>query len=242
MLRVEARNVVVSAGRCPSTTLAPGAYVRLSLRDNGSGIAPEHLARIFDPYFTTKSSGTGLGLATTYSIIKKHDGVIQAESELGRGTTFVIYLPVGGSPGTGSKTVAVEKLEEPAAVPGGRVLFMDDEEILQELVAAMLGYLGYEATCAAHGAQALERYEEARAAGRPFAAVIVDLTVPGGMGGHETVRRLRALDPKVKAIVSSGYSNDPIMAEYAQNGFDGVIAKPYQMLELGNVLEQVIRG
>ncbi len=243
MLHVEARKVVVGREQ-PVATLAPGEYVRLSLRDNGSGIAPEHLARIFDPYFTTKSSGSGLGLATAYSIIKKHDGLIQAESELGIGTTFLLYLPTGARAVPALRASADSSGERARSklATGGRVLFMDDEEILQELVAAMLGHLGYDVECAAHGAEALERYERALAEDRPFAVVIMDLTVPGGMGGHETMKRLRMIDPKVKAVVSSGYSNDPIMAEYARHGFDGVIAKPYQMVELGNVLEQVIRG
>ncbi len=242
ILHVEARNVTVDHVR-PVATLLEGEYVRLSLRDNGSGIAPEHLARIFDPYFTTKSAGSGLGLATSYSIIKKHDGLIQAESELGRGTTFLIYLPADGSSALAtSATDDPQAQADTAARTGGRVLFMDDERVLQELVAAMLEYLGYDVACAAHGAEALERYAQARAEGQPFAAVIMDLTVPGGMGGHETVRRLREMDPGVKAIVSSGYSNDPIMAEYRHHGFDAAIAKPYQMAELGGVLEKVIRG
>ncbi len=242
ILHVEARNVTLDREH-PVATLPPGKYVRLSLRDNGSGIAPEHLARIFDPYFTTKSAGSGLGLATSYSIIKKHDGLIQVESELGRGTTFLIYLPADGR-SVDAATVA-DDTEAPAhtvAQAGARVLFMDDESVLQELVGAMLEHLGYEVACAAHGAEALEHYARAQAEGQPFAAVIVDLTVPGGMGGHETVRRLREMDPTVKAIVSSGYSNDPIMAEYRRHGFDAAIAKPYQMVELGGVLEKVIRG
>ena len=243
ILKVEAREAVVTRDQ-PIATLAPGEYVRVGLRDNGSGIAPEHLARIFDPYFTTKSSGSGLGLATAYSIIKKHDGLIQVESELGTGTTFLIYLPTHNrTVGYAQAAVRAGGASEPATpAAGGRVLFMDDEEILQELVAAMLGHLGYEVECAAHGAEALDRYEGALAERRPFSVVIVDLTVPGGMGGYETMKRLRTIDPYVKTIVSSGYSNDPIMAEYARHGFNGVIAKPYQMVELGKVLEQVIRG
>ena len=237
VLHVEACNVTVSREK-PVATLTPGAYVRLTLRDNGSGIAPEHLGRIFDPYFTTKSTGSGLGLATTYSIIKKHDGLIQAESELGHGTAFLIYLPAGDS----QTAVQEVKGKAPGALEtGGRVLFMDDESILQELVGAMLSHLGYDVVCAAHGVEALEHYREAQSVGQPFSAVIVDLTVPGGMGGHETVQRLREMDPRVKAIVSSGYSNDPIMAEFRRHGFDAAIAKPYQMSELGGVLEKVIR-
>ena len=195
ILHVEARNVAVDREH-PVATLPPGKYVRLSLRDNGSGIAPEHLARIFDPYFTTKSAGSGLGLATSYSIIKKHDGLIQVESELGRGTTFLIYLPAGGRSALAANAANdAQARAHTAARTGGRVLFMDDESVLQELVGAMLEHLGYDVACAAHGEEALEHYARAQADGQPFAAVIVDLTVPGGMGGHETVRRLREMDP-----------------------------------------------
>ena len=224
-------------------TLKAGNYVRLSIRDQGAGISPENLARIFDPYFTTKTTGSGLGLATSYSIIKKHGGLIRVESALGAGTTFMIYLPASQMPGTNSavsEPSSTGTLRELA--PGSRrILFMDDEEILQELVSAMLEHLGYEVVCAAHGEEAIERYTAAHQAGRPFDVVIVDLTVPGGMGGHEAVRQLQKIDPQVKAVVSSGYSNDPIMAEYEQHGFAGVIAKPYQMAELSNVLQDVIR-
>ena len=244
VLRVEARNVVVRREE-PIGTLEPGHHVRLTVRDAGTGIAPEHLARIFDPYFTTKESGSGLGLATAYSIVKKHDGAMQVDSAIGGGTAFHIYLPAVDVPApapAGRVAEEVRGWEHRASLAPtrGRVLFMDDETILQELVAAMLGYLGYEATCADHGEEAIARFEEAQAAGDPFAAVIVDLTVPGGMGGYETVQRLRALDPDVRAIVSSGYSNDPILAAFHAHGFRGVIAKPYQMVELGKVLEEVI--
>ena len=223
-------------------TLKVGDYVRITLRDHGIGISAENLARIFDPYFTTKASGSGLGLATSYSIIKKHGGLIQAESEPGKGTSFVIYLPVGGADTPSQAAEANSSVWQAEEVrPGGRVLFMDDEAILQELVAAMLEHLGYEVTCAAHGEEAVALYTEAKQAGREFDVVIVDLTVPGGMGGHETLRQLLIIDPGVKAVVSSGYSNDPIMAEHRRHGFSGVIAKPYQMAELSQVLQGVIR-
>ncbi len=237
ILRVEARNFTVSAER-PVATLEPGEYVRLCIGDNGAGIAPANLARIFDPYFTTKAEGSGLGLATSYSIIKKHRGLIQVESEVGKGTTFFIYLPASPTvvrPANKAPMTAGIKTDS-GRTSGGRVLFMDDEDVLQELVGAMLEHLGYQVVCAANGEQALARY----AADGPFDAVIVDLTVPGGMGGYEAVQKLRAADPGVRAIVSSGYSNDPLMTNYAQHGFCGVIAKPYQLAELGKVLQDVI--
>ncbi len=237
ILRVEARNVLVSVEK-PVATLEAGAYVRLRISDNGLGITPANIARIFDPYFTTKAEGSGLGLATSYSIIRKHHGLIQAESELGKGTTFIIYLPASTAvvPPVAEPLTANGAAPPPKRAGGGRVLFMDDEDVLQELVGAMLTHLGYEVVCAANGEEALARYGE----GAPFDAVIVDLTVPGGMGGYETVQRLRVVDPQVRAIVSSGYSNDPLMTNFQQYGFSGVIAKPYQMAELGKVLQDVI--
>ena len=176
-LHVDARNTVVSREH-PVAALEPGRYVRLTVRDNGTGIAPEHLARIFEPYFTTKSAGSGLGLATAYSIIKKHDGSMRAESEIGVGTSFHIYLPAASvvppAP-VGKVSDEVDgHMHAPVAGPTARVLFMDDEVILQELVSAMLEYLGYEAVCAASGEEALERFQEARNSGRPAG--------PGGLG------------------------------------------------------------
>jgi PAS domain S-box-containing protein len=246
-LKVSAENARVTREQ-PVGTLEPGDYVRISIADNGSGIAPEHLSRIFDPYFTTKTTGSGLGLSTSYSIIHKHEGLLQVESAVGKGTTFSIYLPASAAPAPAaaeepSAAATPAARENPSASDGPkRVLFMDDEEVLQELVGAMLNYLGYEVECAADGNQALEKYAQAKAAGQPFDVVMVDLTVPGGMGGYEAVQRLLAMDPDVKAIVSSGYSNDPIMAEFQLHGFKGVIAKPYQLVELGGVLEQVIHS
>ncbi len=243
ILHVNARNVTVSREH-PVATLEPGRYVQLTLRDTGTGIAPEHLARIFDPYFTTKSAGSGLGLATAYSIIKKHEGTIQVASEIGVGTAFHIYLPAAApAPAVPSSKIAEDaggRARAPVVGSRGRILFMDDEVVLQELVGAMIEYLGYEVACAANGEEALVMFQEARSKGVPFSAVIVDLTIPGGMGGYEAVQRLLALDPNVRAIVSSGYSNDPVLADFRAHGFTGVIAKPYQMVELGKVLEDVI--
>ncbi len=269
-LRVTVDNVAVTREQ-PVGTLAPGAYVRVSIEDNGTGIPPEHLTRIFDPYFTTKETGTGLGLATAYSIIKKHDGLIRVESEPGHGTTFFIYLPASqrglvsanhspvappegteaissgsasapaGAHGMAGIPLGEPEVDTPVAVEKGKyILFMDDEDILQELVSAMLGYLGYEVVCAANGDETIEQFQRARDARRPFDVVMVDLTVPGGMGGFKTVQQLRLIDPHVKAVVSSGYSNDPILTKFRKHGFSGVIAKPYQMSELDQVLRTVM--
>ncbi len=242
VLHVGARNVVVGREERVAT-LRAGDYVRLSIRDNGLGISTENLTRIFDPYFTTKSAGSGLGLATSYSIIKKHGGLIRVESELEVGTTFTIYLPAKPDPmPTLENRTAAENSKADASPTGGRVLFMDDEAILQELVGAMLEHLGYAVVCASDGRAAVQLYAEALATPQAFDVVIVDLTVPGGMGGHETMRCLAAIDPQVKVVVSSGYSNDPIMAAFQEHGFSGVIAKPYQMAELSEVLQGVRGG
>ncbi|MEI7730585.1 MAG: ATP-binding protein [Verrucomicrobiota bacterium] len=233
-LDVRAANVSIPEHH--GTVLRPGRYISITIQDTGTGIAPEHCQRIFDPYFTTKKQGSGLGLATTYSIIRKHEGNITVQSELGRGTTFQIHLPASSTP-----TVApAEPPPEPLAGQG-RILIMDDEEPIRSLVIRMLQPLGYEVKAAADGAEALRIYEEARAAHQPISVVILDLTVPGGMGGLEALQRLRALDPHLKAIVSSGYSEDPVMAHHREHGFDAMVTKPYRLQEFTHTLQEVLK-
>jgi signal transduction histidine kinase/CheY-like chemotaxis protein len=215
--------------------LSAGRYIKISLRDQGMGIPAEHLPRIFDPYFTTKQKGSGLGLASAYAIVNKHHGHIAVESKPGVGTTFNIYLPAV------ERQVTPQPEEDRELLVGtGKILVMDDEEMVRKLLGGILPRLGYEAEFARDGGEAIERFVEAQGSGQAFAAVILDLTVPGGIGGKETMTRLLEIDPRVKAIVSSGYSDDPIMAEFEQYGFSGVIAKPYKISELGNILNQVI--
>lgn len=229
IIRVRAQNVIVE--KSDERPLEPGRYVEITVQDHGLGIDKEHLPKIFDPYFTTKQMGSGLGLATVYSIIKNHQAQINVESEVGKGTTFCIDLPAS------RKEVAKKSREEQRPFSGkGRILVMDDEEMVRRIVGQMLSLLGYDADYAHDGAQALGLYRSNLEAGTPFDAVIMDLTIPGGMGGKETIKKLLELDPDVKAIVSSGYSNDPIMSDYRTHGFKAVIVKPYRVQELGEVL------
>jgi two-component system cell cycle sensor histidine kinase/response regulator CckA len=215
--------------------LKPGEYVRLSIQDYGTGIKQEHLHRIFDPYFTTKQTGSGLGLAVAHSIIDKHGGHIRVESELGGGTTFHIHLPV-----CAAELLEMKSSQEGIVAGEGRVLLMDDDEMVLSMAGRMLTRLGYHAEFAREGSEAIKLYGDAFHAGAPFDAVILDLTIQGGMGGREVVGQLREIDPEVRAIVSSGYSNDPVMADFGAYGFVGVIPKPYEMRSLSEILKKAI--
>ncbi len=208
----------------------------MTVRDTGLGIAPDVLPRIFDPYFTTKLDGSGLGLATTYSIVKNHGGHIFVESEEGNGPRSPLHS-------RGRRPVRKEQAPEirPPDIRG-RILVMDDETGVREVAEAMLRHIGHDAETVADGDTALVRYREEFEAGRPFDAVIMDLTVPGGMGGRAAVRELLKFDPSALAIVSSGYSGDSILAEYEQHGFHGVIAKPYRLEDLREELNRVLGG
>jgi PAS domain S-box-containing protein len=230
---------VINAGISEDNAPGPrkGDYVRISIGDEGAGIPKEDFQRIFDPYFTTKPRGSGLGLATSYSIVTKHDGFIYVDSEPGAGATFSIYLPA-----TPYKNVS-ELAEDQVIWKGaGRVLLMDDEESILEFGSEMLSVLGYQPVTASDGKVAVELYEESLRRDNRFDAVIMDLTVPGAMGGGEAIRHLLRIDPNVKAIVTSGYSNDPIMSEYWKHGFSGVVLKPYNINELGKALQQVVKS
>jgi len=215
--------------------LPAGPYLRTSFRDHGVGIPPDHLTKVFDPYFTTKQKGSGLGLTVAYSIIDKHNGRLTAESELGRGATFTIYLPASEKPATH----AVD--EEKRLFKGqGKVLVMDDEKFIHEVAVQMLSKMGYAVSVAHDGSEAIDMYRQAQNSGDPFDLVIMDLTVPGGMGGKEAIQKLKKLDPNVKALVSSGYSNDPIMSNFRDYGFLGVIKKPYRIQDMSDALRSMI--
>ncbi len=233
-VHVSVRRTIVEEGDARS--LDPGSHVELVIRDSGVGIAKDHLARVFEPYFTTKQTGSGLGLATTHSIVKRHGGVITVESEPGVGTTVSVLLP---APRQVPPPAQTDQTVSSGLRGHGRILVMDDEAAIRTLVRRALESWGFSVVATAHGAEAIERYQEARASEQPFAAVILDLTIPGGMGGEETIARLREIDPGVKALVSSGYATDPIMAEYRSHGFAGVVVKPYAMGEMRRALSDL---
>ena len=245
---IRCENVTLGDAELPG--LRQGEYVLVSVADHGSGIKEEDIQRIFDPYFTTKEKGSGLGLATSYAIVKNHDGLITVASKLGLGTTFDIYLPATHADVSSDTHVEEEhkvilrdlKTGAQAVRGEGRVLVMDDEDIIRELVREILTGLGYDVDVAVDGTEAIALYKKSLESDRRYSVVIMDLTVPGGMGGSEAIKALLEIDPGVKAIVSSGYSNDPIMADYAKHGFAAVISKPYKAVELGVLVHNVIDG
>ncbi|MBU0985222.1 MAG: PAS domain S-box protein [candidate division Zixibacteria bacterium] len=232
-LRVMTDYVVVQTAG--SLLPSNGRFVRVIVADDGVGIPPQNLQKIFDPYFSTKKAGSGLGLAATYSIVKKHGGHIEVESTEGAGTTVRLYLPAARAMSP-LPTIA-QRRQAPCA---GKILVMDDEPVIRNLTAKILSRQGCRVTCACDGSEALELYREARDAGTPFDLVILDLVVPDGLGGLETVRRLAEIDPTVRAIVCSGYSDDPVMAEYESYGFHGVVAKPFRPGELCRAVSDVL--
>ena len=229
-IEVRAENIALQNG---SGEAAP--RVRVSIRDHGHGIPPEVLRRIFDPYFTTKPGGSGLGLATAYAIVVKHGGHLSVESTPGAGTVFTVDLPA-------SLEAPVSQMATTFPMQTGteRLLVMDDDEALRELSKAVLSTLGYDVQTAGDGAEAVELYEKTKAAGKGFDAVLLDLTVTGGIGGLEAAAKLKQLDPSSKLIVSSGYSDAPVMSCFADYGFDAVILKPWTVREMSEVLRKVL--
>lgn len=234
-IKIELENTIVKEESV--SPLNTGKYIKMTIADKGLGIAEKHLSKIFDPYFTTKQKGSGLGLATTYSIIEKHDGYITVDSKLGVGTTFYVYLPATATLSKSKKENSEKKQSNGLK---GRILLMDDQKIVRKALRRMLERIGYQTEFATDGKEALEKYKEALEIKKPFDAVILDLTIPGGMGGKETIKKILKLDPDVKAIVASGYSNDSVMANYKNYGFKGIITKPFDMNELSKVISQII--
>jgi two-component system, cell cycle sensor histidine kinase and response regulator CckA len=232
-LQIRASNITLTNDQVPA--LPAGEYVEFEVRDNGTGIKPEHVEKIFDPFFTTKKHGTGLGLATVLSIVRKHGGQIGLDTQLGVGTAFTVYLPKADKP------VEIQARRAPSLRFGtGRVLFMDDDPKISALTANMLQGLEYSYDLAKTGEEAITLYKRYLNIGRPYDAVIMDLTVVGGMGGEECFTELKKLDPEVRAIVASGYDNDEMAKQFIDKGFCGYLTKPYRINELGKVLKTVL--
>ncbi|MES2625295.1 MAG: PAS domain S-box protein [Pseudomonadota bacterium] len=233
---IKLENIIVGDGM--SAKLAPGKYLKFTVRDEGVGIEKQNLGKIFDPYFTTRESGLGLGLATVYSVINKHGGTIEVDSTVGEGTSFVFYLPA-------SEVLVTAEVIPTTEVPStevrpARILLMDDEQMILSIAATVLKKSGYLVDTAVDGREALALYKNAIAEGRPIDCLIMDLTIPGGIGGAETMKELLAFDPTVKAIVSSGYADDPIMASYASFGFSDVLVKPFRVQSLREAVLRVL--
>lgn len=229
-ITLTAENVETTTGKC----------VQVQVQDHGNGIAPQHLDRIFDPYFSTKQEGSGLGLAITHSIINKHNGTITVASRLNQGTTFTIRLPAA---------LEEEKIDEKkssVATSAGhdspaRILVMDDEEVVRDVVGAMLEMLGHQVEYAVDGQEAVSKYQTSHEHRALYDIVIADLTIPGGMGGQEAAQEILKINPQAKIIVSSGYATDPVMANYKDYGFMEIIEKPYRFIDLQKVIQKVLK-
>jgi PAS domain S-box-containing protein len=234
-LEVRLANIVVKQN--DFSQLTGGHYIKMTIRDQGLGIPQKNLDKIFDPYFSTKESGSGLGLTICYSIIKKHGGLITVDSIPGTGTTFDIYLQT-----TKQDSARTDQNQQTVFSGEGRILVMDDQDIVREIATEMLTALGYQTAVARDGDEAIGLYREAKETDKAFDLVIMDLTIPGGMGGKEAVQKLKEYDSDAKVVVSSGYSNEPILSEYRQYGFVGVATKPYKLEKLSQVIQQVLEA
>ncbi len=236
-ISIQAENVVVNypTGR-EEHSASRSKFIRISLQDSGAGVTTENLSKIFEPYFTTKPNGSGLGLTTAHSIVQSHGGRIEIKSRVGHGTCFYIYLP--------ASEYAAETVQRVVDLPpisgSGRILVMDDEEDIREVTVSLLQQLGYQAESACGGVEAIEKYRSGKFSGKPFDVVIVDLVVPGGMGGKATIERLRSFDPGVKVILSTGNEIDEVVSNYRLHGFKGLIRKPYTTEEIASALHSVL--
>ena len=233
-INISAKNVDIK--RSDSLPLKEGQYVRIVISDEGTGIPEDHLNRIFDPYFTTRQKGSGLGFATAYSIIKNHDGHIDVESKRGEWTSFTIHLPVSDKP----EEIEIE--EEDIKAVGGKILVMDDEDAIRMVTGVALTKAGYKVDFAVNGKEAVEKYKSSFEEGHPFDLIFMDPTIPGGMSGQETLEKIKEFDPNVKAISSSDYSNNPIMSDHKKYGFCGIISKPYKAEDINRIVYQVLHG
>ena len=233
VINISAENTVLGTDEHP--IVQPGKYIKISIQDQGVGIPNNYLQEIFNPYFTTKQKGNGLGLSIVYSIVKKHGGYIFVDSAVEQGTTFDIFIPASKKE---FKTVQMAETDIENNI--GNVLLMDDEEEILNIVGGLLRSYGHKVETALEGEEAIEKYISASKTENPFDVVILDLTIRGGMGGKNTIEKLREIDPNIKAIVSSGYSDDPVMANYKDYGFSAVIAKPYRPQKLREIVSRVI--
>ncbi|PCI06634.1 MAG: hybrid sensor histidine kinase/response regulator [Gammaproteobacteria bacterium] len=212
--------------------------IKITIKDTGTGIPQNIIGSIFDPYFTTKQQGSGLGLALCYSIITKHNGAITVDSTPGHGTCFTLYLPASNEHAATSSTVTSAN----ANTTNARILIMDDDEMLREVTEAMLQNLGYSVTLSADGDSAFAQYQKAMNTKNPIDLVIMDLTIPNGIGGKEAIKLIQQIDPHVNGLVSSGYCNDPVMANHNDYGFVGAIKKPYSQDELGEAVNAILNN
>jgi CheY-like chemotaxis protein len=231
-LEISARNVSFGEGEHPP--LAKGDYVRISLRDHGVGIPMEILPRIFDPFFTTKTEGHGLGLATCYSIVKRHDGCIDVDSQQGKGSTFHVYLPAATETGVATTAPMTERRGS------GTIIVVDDDQVVRNTVRKMLESLGYNVVCKHEGKETIDFYLRETNAQARFAAMIVDLTIPGGMGGVETVAAMRKLNKEIPIFVVSGYADNSVMRNPVEHGFTASISKPFTISELSEMLRKYL--
>lgn len=241
-IRIRIRNLRIRHSEVPG--LQSGHYVCIEVRDEGTGISPENLKKIFDPYFTTKADGNGLGLASSYSIINTHKGTITADSSVGHGSIFRVYLPQSTQPAQKKPkpTNAAEKelTKETIHRGKGRILVMDDMEAMMMVAGEILTVLGYNVEYSTNGNEAIDAYKAAKEAGNPFDACVFDLTVPGGMGGEEAANILIEYDPKLVAIASSGYTTSNVMSDYKNSSFKAVVPKPYRIKEMSDALHNLL--
>ena len=233
VIDIRCENLLEHQHKPPS--LHGNTYIVVTIKDSGIGIPSNIIDKIFDPYFSTKQTGSGLGLAISHSIITRHGGHISVESETGKGTVFSIYLVA-----TNQISDSPVKEKGPTTQGRGKIMIMDDDTMLRNIAKAMLTRLGCEVELAAEGEEAIDIYRKNLSTGTQADLIIMDLTIPGGMGGEDAVKEILAINPEAKILVSSGYSNDPIMANYKDYGFCGAIVKPYQMQELNKILQKIL--
>ena len=236
LIDIRVGNIQISDDDEKEPFVKNGPYIRIQIGDNGPGIEPDILPKIFDPYFTTKQKGSGLGLSISYSVVKRHGGYLTVRSEIGRGTVFTILIPAF------SEKLLPEARKESSLIMGtGRVLLMDDEAFVRQIGGDILGFLGYDAELASSGEEAISRYRNGMETGKPFDLVILDLTVPGAMNGKETMQKLVEMDPKVRGLVSSGYSDSALLSDFHLFGFAGIIPKPYRIEEFSQILANALK-